>query len=109
MTDTDYTDEQKLLTNTPVQAESLLHSLDQAARDIDLYENKDKIEFICFKQKEAIFTLSVKPLKLVDQFTYLGNNISLTESYVSIHLGKVWTTFNRLSIIWKSDLLDKIK
>ena len=45
-------------------------------------------KFICFKQEGAISTLSVKPLKLVDLFTYLGSNISSTESDVNIHIGK---------------------
>ena len=49
----------------------------------------DEIEFMCFKQDEAISTLNGKPLKLVDQFIYLGSNISFTESIVNIHLGKV--------------------
>ena len=34
---TDYADDQELLTNTPAQAESLLHSSEQAAGDINLY------------------------------------------------------------------------
>ena len=34
MTDTDYTDDLVLLANTPAQAKSLLHSLEQAARGI---------------------------------------------------------------------------
>ena len=44
-------------------------------------------------------------LGLVDQFTYLGSNISSTE----IYLAKVWNVFDRLSIIWKSNPSDKIK
>ena len=34
--DTDYTDDLVLLKNTPAQAESLHHSLEQTARPIDL-------------------------------------------------------------------------
>ena len=45
-----HTDDLVLLTNTPAQAESLLHSLKQAAGGIDLYVNTNRIEFICFKQ-----------------------------------------------------------
>ena len=37
---------------TVVHAESLLHSLEQAARGIGLYMNSDKTEFVCFKQME---------------------------------------------------------
>ena len=62
-----------------------------------------------FKQKETISSLSGKPLKLVDQFTYLDSNISSTESAVNIHLAKACDAIGRLSITWKSDLSDKIK
>ena len=63
----------------------------------------------CFKEKGAISTLSGKPIKSVNQFTNLCSNISSTESDVQIHLVKVWTAIDWLSIIWKSDLSDKIK
>ena len=61
------------------------------------------------KTKKIISTLSGKPLKLVDQFTYLGSNISSTESYVYIRQVKVWNAIDRLSIVWNSDISDKIK
>ena len=49
------------------------------------------------------------PLKLVDQFTYLGSNISSIVYDVNTHIAKVWNAIDRLSITWKSDLSDKIK
>ena len=64
---------------------------------------------MCFKQKVVISTLSGKPLKLVDHLTYLSSNISSTESDVNIRLAKELTDIDRLSIIWKSDLSDRIK
>ena len=45
---------------------------------------------MCFKQKGAISTQNDKPLKFIDQFTYLGSNISSTESDVNIRLEKAW-------------------
>ena len=59
-----------------------------------------------------IYTVSDKPQKLVDNLTSLGSNISSTESDhkdSSLCLAKVWTVIDELSIIWKSDLSDKIK
>ena len=50
-----------------------------------------------------------KSLKLEDYFTYLGSNVSSTESNDNICRGKAWTAIDRLSIMWKSDLYDKIK
>ena len=49
------------------------------------------------------------PLKVVDQFIYLCNNISSTERDVNVNIVKVWTAVDRLSTMWKSDLSDKIK
>ena len=45
----------------------------------------------------------------MNQFTYLGSDISSTEKDVNINLMKAWNATDRLSIIWKSDLSDKIK
>ena len=64
---------------------------------------------MCFKQKGAIFTQSEKPLKLVDQCTYLGSNIPSTESDVIIRLTKGWNAIGWLLNIWKSYLSDKFK
>ena len=48
-------------------------------------------------------------LKLVDKFTYLGSSVASTEKDIDTRLTKAWTAINRLSIIWKSDLTDKMK
>ena len=99
----DYADDLVLLTNTTAQTKSLLQSLEQAERSVDLYNLADKTEFVSFKQEGVIFTLSNKPLKLVDQITYFGRNILSTENDVNIHAGKGETTIDKLSIIWKRD------
>ena len=48
-------------------------------------------------------------LKLVDKFTYLGSSVSSTEKDIDTRLTKAWAAIDRLSIIWKSDLTDKMK
>ena len=98
-----------LLANTPAQAKSLLHSLEQPARGIGLYVNSIKTELLCFRQNRAIAILNGKLLKLVNQFIYLSSNISSTESNVSVHIGKAWTAIDKLSIIWKCSLSHEIK
>ena len=65
MRDAVYTEDLALLANLPTQAESRLYSLEQAKRAIDLYMNANVLE-------------------LVDKFTYLGSNISSTESDANI-------------------------
>ena len=56
-----------------------------------------------------ITTLDGASLKLVDKSTYLGSSVSSTEKDIDTRLTKAWTTIDRLSIIWKSDLTDKMK
>ena len=106
---TDYIDNLALLTNTSAFVESLLHSLEQAAGCIGLCMNANETNSMCFKQEGILSTLGDKPLKFVDQIIYLSSNISSIESDVSICLAKAWNAIDRLLIIWKSDLSDKIK
>ena len=56
-----------------------------------------------------IYTLDGTSLKLVDKFTYLGSSISSTEKDIDTWLTKAWTAIDRFSIIWKSNLTDKMK
>ena len=64
---------------------------------------------MCYNQTGDISTLDGTSLKLVDKFTYLGSNVSSTEKDTDTRLTKAWTAIDRLSIIWKSDLTDKMK
>ena len=64
---------------------------------------------MCYNQTVDISTLDGTPLKLVDKFTYLGRSVSSTKKDINTRLTKTWTAINRLSIIWKSDLTDKMK
>ena len=109
ITDSDNTDDIALLANTPAQAESLLHSLECSAGSIGLHVNADNTEYMCFNQSGDISTLSGGPLKLVDKFTYLRSSISSTENDINTWIAKAWTAIDRLSVIWKSDLSNKIK
>ena len=109
ITDADYAVDIMLLANTPNQAEILLHSLEWAAPGIGLHVNAHKTEFMCFNQKGDISTLDGTSLRLVDKFNYLGSSVSSTEKDIDTWLTKAWTAINRLSIIWKSNLTDKMK
>ena len=95
--------------NKTVQAESMLHSLEQPAGDTGLYVNANKTEYVCFNREEAISTLNGGPPILVDDFTYLGQGVSSIDSDVNIRLTKALIAINRLSIIWKFNLSEKIK
>ena len=56
------------------------------------------IQTICFSTLDGTY------LKLVDKFTYQG-----TEKDIDMQLTKAGTAIDKLSIIWKSDLTDKMK
>ena len=64
---------------------------------------------MCFNKIGDISTLNGSSLKLVDKFSYLGSNVSSTETDIDTRLTKAWTAIKRLSVIWKSNLTDKIK
>ena len=107
--DVDYADDIALLANTPTQAETLIHSLEQVTADIGLHANAHKTGYICVNQTGDISTQNGSSLKLVDKFTYLGSSVSSTETDINTQLAKVWTAIDRLLVIWKSDLTDKMK
>ena len=109
LTDADYADDIVILANTPNQAETLLHSLERAAAGIGLHVNAHKTEYMCYNQIGDISILDGTPLKLVDKFTYLGSSISSNEKDIDMRLTKAWTAIDRLSIIWKSNLTNKMK
>ena len=78
--DADYADGIAILANAPNQAETLLHSLEQAAAGIGLHVNAHKTEYMCFNQTGDISTLDGSSLKLVERcfinrkrHRYVGN------------------------------------
>ena len=109
ITDTDYANDIAILANTPNQAETLLHSLERAAAGIGLHVNAHKTEYMCNNQTGDISTLDRTSLKLVDKFSYQESSVSSTEKDIDTRLTKAWTAIDRLSIIWKSDLTEKMK
>ena len=109
ITDADYADDIAILANAPTLAETLLHSLERAATGIGLHVNEHKTEYMYFNPTGDISTLGGSSLKLVDKFTYVGSSVSSTEKDIDTRLTKGWTAIDRLSVIWKSDLTDKMK
>ena len=83
--------------------------MEQATAGIGLYVNAHKTEYMCLNQAGGISTLDGTSLKLVDKFTYLGISVSSTKKDIDMQLTKAWTAIDKLSIIWKSDLTNKMK
>ena len=91
------------------QVETLLLSLEQAAVGIGLHVNAHKTEYMCFNQTGDISILDGSSLKLVDKFPNLGSSVSSSKKDIDTRLTKAWTAIDKLSIIWKSDLTNKMK
>ena len=109
VTDADYADDIALLANTPNKAKTLLPSLERAATGIGLHVNAHKTEYMCFNRAGDISTLDGTSLKLVNKFTYQGSSVSSTEKDIETQLTKAWSAIDKLSVIWKSDLTNKMK
>ena len=82
------------------------HSLEWTAGGIGLHVNVEKAEYMCFLQRGDISTLKGGPLKIVDNFTYLGSSVWLTDKDIKMRLAKAWTAIDRQ---WKSDMINKTK
>ena len=85
-----------------LQVVSLLHSLKRAAGGIGLHVNADKTEYMSFNQMGWHLHTKGCSFKTSRQVHQLRNDINTW-------LAKAWTAIDRLSVIWKSDLTDKIK
>ena len=109
ITDEDYADDRALLTSRPTHAESLSHSLERVAGGVGLHINSDKTEYKSFNQRGNISTLKGGSLKLGKKFIYLGSSVLSTENDINTWLAKTWTANDSISVVWKSELSDKIK
>lgn len=76
---------------------------------MQIQKKKKKTDFMYFNKQGSVIFPSGKPLKMVNQFIYLGSKISLTKSDVNIPIGQVSAAMDKLLIAWKSALLDRIK
>ena len=99
ITDADYTDDIAILPNTPKQAKHYCILRNKPPQALASMSIAHKTECMCFNQTGDISPLDRSSLKLVDKFTYLGSRVSSTEKDID----------TRLSIIWKSNLTDKMK
>ena len=105
MIDADYADDRALPANTPAQAKSQLHSLEQTAGVIILYVNANKTEFIWFWTRSNFYEVaSLQPVHIPRQ-----QRLIYWKRYQTIRSESVWTAINWLSVIWKTHLFDKSK
>ena len=57
LTDADYADDLALFANSSSEVSALLHSLENAAKDIGMHVNADKTEYMCFNTQGSLNTL----------------------------------------------------
>ena len=77
ITDIDYADDIAILTNSMLDANTLLYKIEDTAKDIGLHINSDKNEYMCLNHEKQIIMkrLSGHYIKSVDEFKYLGSCI----------------------------------
>ena len=92
ITDVDYADDLAVLADNIKDATSLLHYIERTAKEVGLYINAEKTEFICLNQdaSEDMISLNGHVIKQVEDFKYLGSLIASTEHDINIRLGKAW-------------------
>lgn len=107
--DVDYADDLAIMSDSIDNATDLLHSVEKTAREIGLYINATKTEFMSYNQEGQIKSLDGNEIKEVDNFVYLGSNVQSTEKDIQIRKAKAWVALNKLDRIWKSNMSSKLK
>ena len=90
LTDVDYADDLAITADTVLDAEKLLHLLEDAAKEVGLYVNASKTEHINFNQEGTIKTKAGNSIKAVENFIYLGSESNSTEKELKIRIAKAW-------------------
>ena len=85
LTDIDFGDDLAITSDTFLDAEKLLHLLEDAA----------KVEHINFNQEGTIKTKTGKSIEAVENFIYLGSESNSTEKELKICIAKAWAALNK--------------
>ena len=75
LTDADHSDDIAILSDHLGDATSLLHSIEKLAKEIGLYVNAEKTEFMCLNQEASAGSMSSlggEKIKQVDDFNTLA-------------------------------------
>ena len=103
ITDADYGDDIALLASAPAQAETMLHRLKTSRWGTSLHVNAHKTEYMCFNQTDDISTLNSSSLKLHRKPCLVNRD---RHRHVT---SKGMDCYERLLVVWKSDLTNKMK
>ena len=112
LTDTVFADDIALISESLENAQSLLHSLEEAANCVGLYLNETKTEFLTkgiSYINNGISTIRNSKLKQVEDYKYLGSSICSSIKDFNTRKGMAWSACNDLHKIWSSELSESLK
>ena len=111
ITDLDFADDIALLSGEIDQAQELLSRVEFEAAKVGLHLNTAKTELMQFNHNTPvnITTRDGAPIKVVNNFKYLGAWMESTEKDFQVRKAVAWSACHKLRKIWNSSLSRKIK
>ena len=86
-----------------------LHVLEEKANSVGLRVNIRKTQNFNINTDHKVRSVNGTQLKSVDNYTYLGSEISSMDKDIKIRIAKSWSALDKLSSIWKSNLTATLK
>lgn len=111
ITDLDFADDIALISEQIEQAQELLNRVESEAAGVGLIANAKKTKIMAFNHntKPEIKTSDSSTLEIVEEFLYLGSNVSSTKADIKRRIALAWSASNKLHKIWKSNLSRSFK
>ena len=110
LADTEFADDIALLTDSIVDMQALLSTLEEEAAKVGLHMNEKKTNYMLINQEDQpIKTLNGTTLEKKEDFLYLGSWMSTTEKDINVRKAKAWAACHKLRKVWKSKLSNKLK
>ena len=111
VTDLDFADDIALVSQQIEGAQEMLVRIETEANNVGLHLNTTKTEAMVFNVSQPIILTAKNgsPIKIVENFKYLGAWMHSTEKDFSVRKALAWSTCNKLRMILSSQLSRKIK
>ena len=111
LTDLDFADDIALVSEQVDQAQQLLERVEAEAAGVGLMANAKKTKVMSYNQpvEPQIKTNDGSTLEIVNEFTYLGSQMSSSKADIKRRIALAWTSANKLQKFWKSSLSKKFK
>ena len=109
LTDADFDNVLVILSDKIRNAAKLLKILETAVASVGLYMNTTKTKLIAVNTEGIITAQNGCDLKQVKDFNYLDSKVISSENDIQMRIGSAWSTLNKLTPIWRSNLDVSIK